>query len=257
MKCPHCFCNYDDSERECPMCGRRAGAAVRRNTKRAEARPIPYRPAGRTGRSTGSTGGRRTGGSTWRAPAARQKKPRSRVITAVVLAFVLFLVLPLLTEAALESGGSGTVWQFSDEGFSFSAKAPEYPAPADGPEPEEETPLDDEAIPSGQYVAPGVSLRLEPDWTYRLDLEDSDLSEEGEFYLTYLDPDKDASLYPEEFPPEVYDGYWFLLWGENDSSTAVLYYDTDEADGFYLYNMYARIPWLPLDHAVRFEYAGS
>ena len=275
MKCPHCYCNYDDSETECPMCGRRAGfAAYRKGKQQTAARTVRMeqsekRAESRKNSRTYTANGRTVSTSN---QSGKREKPRSRKLwVALLVIFVIQALVGPVMEIADDFSSSPQRWSFTDDDFGFSSREPDVPVPA-APEPED-TPDDTpdeypiaEALPSGTYAANGgIYLYFEDDVRYGLDVQvpGKEISEEGEYYLFYLDPndpDTDMGYYAEEFPPETFDGFRFVMLNDEGQFQAVLYFDRAElADGnygFYLYNMFGKIPWLPLDQSVRFEYEG-
>lgn len=285
MKCPHCYCNYDDSETECPMCGKRAGFAAYQRGKRqtaartARMKQSEKRAGGRTNSRTYTANGR-----TVSAPnrGGKKEKPRSRRLWLVLLViFVMQALVGPVMEIADDFSSSPRRWTFTDDGFGFSSREPDVPMPA-APEPEDtpdepdntpdepdDTPDEPdeypvaEALPGGSYAADGdIYWYFYDDVSYGLDVRvpGKEITEEGEYYLFYSDPEENMSYYNEEFPPETFDGFRFVMLNEEGQFQAVLYLDRNELAGgnygFYLYNMFGKIPWLPLDQPVRFEYEG-
>lgn len=268
MKCPHCYCNYDDSETECPMCGRRAGFAAYQKGKRQTAartarmkqseRRVQSRSENRTYTANGRTVSR----------SGKKEKPRSRRWMTVILIIIVIqaLVGPVM-EFSEDFSSSPHQWDFNDDGFGFSSREPDAPMPEEAPEAAPEEPDEypvAETLPSGTYVANGgIYLYFEDDVKYGLDVRvpDKEITEEGEYYLFYSDPEVDMGYYNEEFPPETFDGFRFVMLNDEGQFQAVLYLDRNELAngnyGFYLYNMFGKIPWLPLDQPVRFEYEGG
>lgn len=274
MKCPHCYCNYDDSETECPMCGRRAGfAAYQKGKRQTAARTVRMkqsekRAQGRANSRTYTANGRTVRTSKQN---GKKEKPRFRKLwVALLVIFVLQALVGPAMEIADDFSSSPQRWNFTDDGFGFSSREPDIPMPT-GPEPEDTPDESDEypvaeSLPSGTYAANGgIYLYFEDDVRYGLDVQvpGKEISEEGEYYLFYIDPDDpdtDMGYYAEEFPPEAFDGFRFVMLNDEGRFQAVLYLDLDGLAGgdygFYLYNMFGKIPWLPLDQPVRFEYEG-
>ncbi len=164
MKCPHCYCNYDDSERSCPMCGTRSTVAACQNTKHKsvvypngrQAQPAQRQargavhPAGnaaprrtstspRTASQTRTTTQTRTTAQTRSTynrsgrqdPAAAAQKRRRKAWIAVIAAVVLINLLPMLTYAVGDLFYSvRSELEYRDNGFHFfdeDAPAPDYP----------------------------------------------------------------------------------------------------------------------------------
>nr|WP_297172073.1 hypothetical protein [uncultured Agathobaculum sp.] len=98
MKCQHCGINFDESERECPVCGARAGSrgrlgGAKEQVKNVSPAPVNARVTARRARAS--------------ARPIRENKKRSmgRAVIVVILLVVLLNLLPVL--ARLASG----VWE--------------------------------------------------------------------------------------------------------------------------------------------------
>lgn len=254
MKCPHCYCNYDDSERECPMCGTRASVAACHtgkhksitypNTRQTASRPAasssqqprhsvgnaaPHRPAASQSHPAARTQPRpastRPASSRSAQDAAEAARKRSRKIVSWVIAgFVLLQLVPFL--ASLLGNVMMRQFEFSDNGFSFyedsTANAPDSSAePEPAPYEEEITP-EDGILYSGDYYCDDTGLFLALDFSeqsYHLAVED--YIESGSFFTLYQDPTIDADYYTGEFPASEFECYVLYLergeeWIEDD-----------------------------------------
>ncbi len=283
MKCPHCFCNYDDSERECPMCGTRRGVAAcwdarhksitHSRTSQSGGRVVPAsRPvqAKTSERKTHAPGkypaAPQRSTASWDSgrTAKKAQNRRGKAVGWVVVVFVLLQLLPALLGLVSEVFASVRHdMEFRDDGFHFFSEGAEGYAAAPEPEPKPEPGYETgEVLLSGAYLSEdtGLSLTIDNDaLTYQLILDDFEQS--GDFYLEYNDPDTSMDYYTEEFPPEEYSSYLLALWHTEDwdedavSCTLVnVYVALDEPSGrFYLDNTFADAPWLPLDRAIVME----
>ena len=273
MKCPHCYCNYDDAERECPMCGTRTGLVTCRNNKHkaitypsprqaerkppagqqvhqagraAPVRPAPVRPAMMSSRSEKEI-----------EKALKKRRRRAAIWTITIL--VLLQCIPLLLDGIADIHRQ--LKFYDDSGFHFSDRQEESASddlPA-APEPElEPEDTDDNPFLNVPYICDETGLSIHfnlPDLTYTLTKDD--YTEEGDFYLQYNDPETISNFYSETFPAAAYDSY-FVAFGHTDEGqdsekyvyTAVIAYLPHEGRGFYLDNLYADALWLPLDRAV-------
>ena len=106
MKCQHCGINFDDSERECPICGARAGSKGRLGAEpkrvirargtaperesRVEYQSAKARPAGRRARTSAKP------------IQENRKKNNGRVIIVVIIIFVLVNLLPSIISVVSE-----------------------------------------------------------------------------------------------------------------------------------------------------------
>ncbi len=273
MKCPHCYCNYDDAERECPMCGAHAGAAARtasspKTTPRPQQRtrqPAPARPVRQQPRPfvNSPSSPVRPPAAPARPSAPAPKKHRSAILAVLLLLFFQFLpaILGLITNAFSYVENK---LEFRDDGFLFSDDVP-----FDGygtPEPSPAAPDSDSKfydgeeegviLPSGTYYCESTGLALSidgRDLTYRLTL--GDYEESGDLFWEYNDPQSDDGIYTEEFPPSAYDSYFLGFYWETEEDyayqVAIAYFPLDgSGDQFYLDNINADVLWLPLDRAV-------
>lgn len=290
MKCPHCYCNYDDSERECPMCGTRASVAACRTDKH---KSITYQntrqPASRQAASPSQQPRHSVGNAAPRRPAASQSRPAARtqprpastrpassrsaqdaaeaarkrsrkIVSWVIAGFVLLQLVPFL--ASLLGNVMMRQFEFSDNGFSFyedsTANAPEAslePEPYEG-----EIAPEDGILYSGEYYCDDTGLFLALDFSeqsYHLAVED--YIESGSFFTLYQDPTIDADYYTGEFPASEFECYVLYLerdeeWIEDDEeyyTLVIAYIPIDGAqDAFFLNNTYLDARWLPIDRAI-------
>lgn len=290
MKCPHCYCNYDDSERECPMCGTRSSTAACQNsrhksitypTTRTGAQPARARshPAGNaaprrpvtTARPQAQARPASYNRGSRRDPESAAKKRRRNVWIAIV---AVILVTSLVDYGASFFYQLRRDLEYQDDGFHFyddSVAAPEPVPEPMSPEPED-TPDDEIAdgeqpgdgiVRGGDYFCEDTELYLTLDFTeetYWLSVKDH--VEAGTFFTLANDPDVDSDYFSEEFPAAEYDSYVLYLqpdeeWlGENDTNytLSVMYVPVgDTPDRFFLNNTFADAQWLPLDRAVLME----
>lgn len=124
MKCQHCGINFDDSERECPICGARAGSRGRlgeaqktiraRSAERTQAKTASYTPAKRKPKARKARASVK--------PIRENKKSGKGKIAAIAAVVVLIInFLPALTDLF------DTVWyEFSDSISAFEDLDSDY-----------------------------------------------------------------------------------------------------------------------------------
>ena len=223
MKCQHCGINFDDSERECPMCGARAGSKGRLGEARKSMRVRDEEPerAKRTGsaRPKTQTGARRARASV--KPIRENKKNgKGKVAVIAVAAVLLINFLPALIDLF------DTVrYEFTDDvGESAYSEAQEdlYYVPG------ETYPYDPDNYQSvyaalydltGGYAAATLSdgsvleLDVQPGemGDYTLIMQDGTGSylESGYTWCAYNYPEEE--MYNEAYPPEQYDCFTLCL----------------------------------------------
>ena len=93
MKCQHCGINFDESERECPMCGARAGSRghlgeTKEQVRNASSAPANARVTARRARASA------------RPIRESKKKGRGRAVVVVILLVALLNFLPAIVKLA-------------------------------------------------------------------------------------------------------------------------------------------------------------
>lgn len=283
MKCPHCYCNYDDSERECPMCGTRSSLISCKNPKhKSISHPYTKQTGGRTvptmvnDARTRKTAPPRSRTSTPARPQTRKPQPKPaynqssketaesiqrrkrRIVKWVVIAVLLLNFLPAILGGifSLVSNFSDLPFlEHDDIGFGYSDHYEEEPVAE---------PADMVSIVSEYYCEElDLYLIIRDDETYELYTGDSSFEETGYLYLLYNDPEDDADsfYFTEQFPADKYES-WVYYFERNeeyidedgtDYSMVVGYHLLDDPETLYFDNLFADAPWLPLDRAVMLE----
>ena len=213
MKCQHCGINFDDEERECPICGARAGSRGRLTTK-AKPREIA-RPAAKPKEKTVLNG----------KPAKKENKIGKNISAVIVAALVLLRLFPTVMESlvgALENA-------FESVGDVVIAMPEPAPEPDAAPPAAFETPengvyfVDENGEPyamlcnlwgeNGAAVTlpSGELLRLYADEYEHYTLQAGDFYEEsGWGWAMYTEPNEYSAL-AEVFPPENYVSFMLCL----------------------------------------------
>lgn len=110
MKCPHCGVHYMDEEKECPVCGKRAGLLVPRKqskfsktTQDTSYKPKPKKSSGKsTARKQTYNNQRKSTAAAWQQAAAGQhihdnplerKKKKSGCGTGCLIVVIIFIIL--------------------------------------------------------------------------------------------------------------------------------------------------------------------
>lgn len=266
VKCQNCGIHFDDHDKECPICGYRAGkkgrlsgpsfqaspqkesASRTRQGRRAEKLPAKPRPAVRTG-------------VTLNGKPARRKNSRKGVGVAVaVLLLLLNIAPPLLEKAGTQLSGLGDV---AADLFGASRSQPETSNNAEPLIAISLSPLD------GQWRsdrADGGALDLSvdaPKNLYSLAISSPEgwlLKQSGTGTLYWSS--QENGVYSEEYPPEQYDCYLLEL----SPVTMTVKQDSDAAlpgiiernpDGIsFKLLLYRRID-APKDEFLLYDYTGA
>ena len=203
MKCQHCGINFDDGDRECPICGARAGSRGRLSVRRGAS----FRPHGSAAPKT--TEPTILNGKVKKDRAAQKKK--GRVIALVSAAVVLLQLVPAVF---------GLIGDFVGDirfGEPYVEPEPPYSEADDWYE-------DDGGAYNVISLADLLGLRsivelpdgsllelyAEGDEHYSLYIEGR-YSESGDVWIMYNAPDDE--LYPDiaQYPPEEYDSFTICL----------------------------------------------
>lgn len=237
MKCQHCGINFDDSERECPICGARAGSKGRlgagpkrdirarsiapERESRAEYQSAKARPTGRRARAGAK-------------PIRENKKnSKGRVVIAVIIVFVLINVLPAIVSAAsdiwdeftyaFDSFGEGYADTYDDGWEDDLIYVPGETYPYD-PDDYRFVHAELQTLTGGwaaASLADGSSLELEVEpgemGDYVLTVQDGSgtYTESGYTWCSYNYPEE--MVYDENFPPDQYDCFTLSLSAEDYS----------------------------------------
>lgn len=215
MKCQNCGINFDDEERECPICGFRTGKKGRLSAiptysstrKSSNTQPNPQ-PAARKATYNQSSGSARLNGE-------QQKKTFSLTPAKIVVALILISVIFNIGTAIVSFiPRLGYAWNYHTSAV---------------PEPDVQTLPEDEYTPQEDYstsgfidypmlkgnwttIAPsGDTLSLSVDEQDEYTLTLGDYQETGTLWLWYNNPED--AYYREAYPPERYDSYTFCLSG--------------------------------------------
>ncbi len=219
MKCQHCGVNFDDGDRECPICGARAGSRGRMSVPRYtdgqhkvhNAESCTHQTFTRdvtfTGRSRKRTGYTAEGEQ-------RRKKNRGRLIILAVVIGILLELLPLAAEV-IEDIARGI--RYSDYGFAEAMPEPDAPAPEPAAPYSDVGAADILGTHSMAVLPDGSMLILEteqggPFSAYQMTIagDGTEYTETGEIWCSYNDPDE-GFYYHEDYGPEQYDSYALCL----------------------------------------------
>lgn len=267
MKCPHCYCNYDDTERECPMCGTRSSLAACKNAKHkaisyqgtrvSNGRTVPTmlnnsRTAKNTRTKTAASAKKQTKpvyNQSSRETADAMQRRRRKLITIVVVLILLLNFLPALISGILHLADDLLYSApFMEEDSWDSSYEESVLPPADAVEAD------------SYYYCEDLDLYLDiySDDTYAI--VTPDYSETGALWCLYNDPEEEdgASYYTAEFPSSQYESYIYYFERDEEYvdeegtyyTLAVAYHPLDDDEVFYLDNVFADALWLPLDRAV-------
>ena len=251
MKCQHCGINFDDSERECPICGARAGSRGRlgadpkrviraRGTapereSRVEYQSAKARPAGRRARTSAKP------------IQENRKKNNGRVIIVVIIIFVLVNLLPSIISVVSEVWDNFT-YSFDSLTGSSDAYTDTYDddlvyVPGEDysydPDNYRFVRADLQTLTGGRAaaeLADGSTLELEVEpgemGDYVLTVQDGTgtYTENGYTWCSYNYPEELS--YDENFPPDQYDCFTLSLSAEayfySDGSAVPERYALDE-----------------------------
>lgn len=289
MKCPHCYCNFDDSERECPMCGTRASLTACRTDKHKSityqdarrASPKPSAPANRQRPQASRTVNRHPSGnaaphrpartqptynsrSSQDAAEAAQKR-RRKVVGWLIAAFALIQLIPPLTGLLANVMMVPTPDKFDNDLHFYDNDVIAAPEPAITPDDNEIT-MTEGILYSGEYFCADTGLTVSLDFsdqTYLLSVDD--YLEGGSFFTLYQDPATDTDYYTGEFPAAEFESYVLYLergeewdeWDEDNEKSYTLVIAYIPIDGgkeaFFLNNTYLDARWLPIDRALLLE----
>ncbi|MDO4271135.1 MAG: zinc ribbon domain-containing protein [Eubacteriales bacterium] len=229
MKCLNCGINYDDGDRECPVCGTRAGKGRRANvphytsyehkrhdeqscTHRTFTKDVTFNTQGKSGKPI------------------RDKNPQEAAAKARKWAVAAVIVIALLSE--LLPAGIRVIRDFvEDIGYgSGSYRTADLPAASGQDEYDPDEYPDFEYVPVmlgdllGAHAAadlPGgmaldIALANDGEYeTYELTLRDESgvYTEYGDAWCVYNYPEEE--LYAADYPPERYDSFTFCLTPES------------------------------------------
>ncbi|MDY3618248.1 zinc ribbon domain-containing protein [Agathobaculum sp.] len=211
MKCQNCGVNYEDSERECPMCGTRAGARGRLSVPR-------YTDGTHTSHTkdtcTHQTYAQKYTDKSKRASSSAGSKGQAKKAAGAVLTIVI--ALSALLPAAFEyiSNRAYDVSHWAQDLPQGGASAQATPAPEDDGS-------SDLIWANSVFGGGGVislpdggefTLSIDEDDTYVLTRDDEwHYTERGEAWCWWNDPED--GLYPQSdsFPPEEYDSFTVCL----------------------------------------------
>lgn len=217
MKCQHCGINFDDDERECPICGARAGSKGRMSVPRyTDAQHKKHSKKTCTHqtftRDVSFTGGKKTS-----AQGAEAKKKRGKnMLITVVAVFAALQILPAVI-TLIADAVSGVTAGF---GTYEPAPEPDYGDYYDDTYDDSFGFYDLAGAHAAAELADGgvLELRLEPGLfgAYEMSITNTDgiYTEAGESWCSYNSPEESEGLYPEEFPAEVYDCFVVALTAE-------------------------------------------
>ena len=254
MKCQHCGINYNDEDRECPICGARAGSrgrvgelekkAAAWREKQFEAEPTCQQTR------TRKTNTRAKKAKPSVKPIRETQKGKGKVAAVVAVAVLLLNLLPSLIPVAEDLFQS-----IGDSVNTFEIDLGDWGASAPDAEAEDWASYDDGA----QYYTPGETYEYDPDnftsvyvrlhdligdnatatlsdgttlnlWVdadngdgYRLELDDGAgvYSEQGYYWCVYNFPEEE--MYNENYPPEQYDSLALCLTAEETGYDGITY----------------------------------
>lgn len=254
MKCQHCGINYNDEDRECPICGARAGSrgrvgelekkAAAWREKQFEAEPTYQQTR------TRKTNTRAKKAKPSVKPIRETQKGKGKVAAVVAVAVLLLNLLPSLIPVAEDLFQS-----IGDSVNTFEIDLGDWGASAPDAEAEDWASYDDGA----QYYTPGETYEYDPDnftsvyvrlhdligdnatatlsdgttlnlWVdadggdgYGLSLTDETgvYSEQGYYWSVYNYPEE--QMYDDNYPPEQYDSLALCLTSEDISYNGSLH----------------------------------
>ena len=254
MKCQHCGINYNDEDRECPICGARAGSrgrvgelekkAAAWREKQFEAEPTYQQTR------TRKTNTRAKKAKPSVKPIRETQKGKGKVAAVVAVAVLLLNLLPSLIPVAEDLFQS-----IGDSVNTFEIDLGDWGASAPDAEAEDWASYDDGA----RYYTPGETYEYDPDnftsvyvrlhdligdnatatlsdgttlnlWVdadggdcYGLSLTDETgvYSEQGYYWSVYNYPEE--QMYDDNYPPEQYDSLALCLTSEDISYNGSLH----------------------------------
>ena len=254
MKCQHCGINYNDEDRECPICGARAGSrgrvgelekkAAAWREKQFEAEPTYQQTR------TRKTNTRAKKAKPSVKPIRETQKGKGKVAAVVAVAVLLLNLLPSLIPVAEDLFQS-----IGDSINTFEVNLGDWGASAPDAEAEDWASYDDGA----RYYTPGETYEYDPDnftsvyvrlhdligdnatatlsdgttlnlWVdadggdgYGLSLTDETgvYSEQGYYWSVYNYPEE--QMYDDNYPPEQYDSLALCLTSEDISYNGSLH----------------------------------
>lgn len=203
MKCQHCGINFEDTEKECPMCGARAGSRGRLSQRRGPS----FRPIRKEAQEPTFLNGRivKNPQSAKMKPAKKKGGKKAAVVIIAVIILILMELVPVLLSAASELGSNmlDRVLGEFESGIYDSYGSYEYDSDTF-----ELATLEDligsvsaAALPDGNYLvfeANGDEYRLSVEGQYQ---------ESGEAWTLYNDPSGNAYIEEAEYPEADYDSY--------------------------------------------------
>lgn len=260
MKCPQCMINYEDSERECPMCGARkptSRTGAPQSSRSAERPPAEYsdespQPAGRTTR-----------------PSTARKK-HSPLLTVVII-FVLLQLLPFIF-----GGLSYLLTEVQESEFFGISMVPDYQNHA---VPERE--FDEEDFPYAgiwrvdDALEMALALAQTPDdaGELRYVMSWQENTEAG-YYFTYPCTSADGWSFPDAYPEESFTWWMVQLapvsvfmqsdaayslpdnYGEVDANISI-FQSRENPEELYFISELGDMPWLTQNESTLMEHIGD
>lgn len=238
MKCPQCGVHYDDSEKECPMCGARRpafGMDASRLAKTAGSLVQLEEPEKRKKRQRRKTDSEAHPTALNGKPYKPKKKwgPVKIILLVIILVNFLPMLLGLLFGIAEE-----VIWKVEDTVSDWGADEWNEPLP-DSPEP-----MYDDCPAAGVWLgaAEPFQLTLGQEQAeeygvprYEVATEDG-YSERGVYWYQYY-PEEEDFPYPDQYPAEQYD--WYMICFEPQEMTGGE--DSPELDAYFTQGGYVEL----------------
>lgn len=204
MKCLHCGINYDDEDRECPICGTKKGTGHRATVPRYTSSTHTMHDEDACTHRTFTKEIRSKTPTPQSYP--RAVKKRGSAAIAVIVAVVVFNLLPALV-TTVKNASPSVSWA--------------VPAPVPAPE-YDSTLLEVAAVDllgaqvRGDAVDGVLTLDFAEDGMYLITRTGADwkYTEQGWSFCSYNEPERDDIFYSTSYPSERYEGYLVALYAD-------------------------------------------
>ncbi|WP_031476232.1 hypothetical protein [Agathobaculum desmolans] len=230
MKCQHCGINFDDSERECPICGARAGSRGRLAEPRRSTRPVREKPKKKQ-HQTFTKDWTSAGKKPSAAPTNGKRKSGGKAIAIGGILLLLLNILPNLlslfvdmVDGAIYALSSSVEEPVADEPYEediMYEPGVEYPYDPDHYAFIYAALSDVTGSRATGVLVDGSTLELQAgegfmsDYTLTIRREDGIYQEMGYSWASYNYPEE--QIYSEAYPPEQYDSFSLCLTSEEAS----------------------------------------
>lgn len=229
MKCQHCGINFDDSERECPMCGARAGSRGRlgeaqQRVRAQRAEPVQQSHAAYIKAKARPTG--RKAKASAKPIRENKKRGRGKIAAIVIAVAVVINIVPLLTDLADNFAESVSTYRFDSEAGGWQedlryVPGETYPYDPDNYQPVYAALYDltggyaAGVLSDGSTIAISVEEGEMGDYTLTVQDGTGIYTENGYTWCSYNYPEE--AVYDEDYPPYQYDCFTLSLSAEGYS----------------------------------------